>query len=78
MFCEQNGLPTLTEPTVDQLDEYITAKLEEFHRTMKVRLESVECALDPSPKWTDAAHPPMTQAEALSMVRCVLAMLRGE
>ena len=56
----------------------ITAKLEEFHRTTKVRLQSVEYALDPSPKWADTEHPPMTQAEALSMVRCVLATLSEE
>lgn len=74
------GKPALITLKIDELalESIVAAKLEEFHRTMKVRLESVEYALDTSPKWRDENHKPMTQHEALMMVRCVLAMLSEE
>ena len=75
---QKHGLIGGTSESIAVLESLVAAKLEEFHRTTKVRLQSVEYALDPSPKWADTEHPPMTQAEALSMVRCVLATLSEE
>ena len=59
-----------------RLESIVDAKLEEFHRTMKMRLRGVEHALDTRPKWTDNTSPKMTQEEALMMVRCVIDMLK--
>lgn len=34
MFCEHNGLPSLTEPTVEQLVEYLDTKLEPARKAL--------------------------------------------
>ena len=70
------GGPLLTKPEQESI---IAAKLEEYHRTMKVRLECVEHALDTSSKWSSKDdNPPMTQAVTLLLVRCILADLSEE
>ena len=62
----------------DVIESIIAAKLEAFHRTMKVRLESVEYSLDHNPRVEDSERQRMTPLETLQMVRCILAMLSEE
>ena len=49
IFCEHDGLPALTEPTVEQLEELIAAKLEPVWDALQ-RAYNAESAKD---MWED-------------------------
>lgn len=74
MFCEYNGQPSLTEPTVEQLTAYLDAKLEPVKALAKTIEVTARCEhVNP-----DGCSPMMAIAEIEKKANAILALFEEE